>query len=144
MNEAIFGSFDGLTCVLGLIAAGYLTGNGRVIVLSALALAIGEMVAMFGGEYLSETRQRVGALRSAGIIGLAAGLGAFLPAVPFLFAPKPVALACTLALVAALAVLIAQARVGAHGVMRAYGQTFGLLVAAALLSIGATLAAGLL
>lgn len=138
-RQAIFGSFDGLTSALGVIAAAYLTGNAHVLVAAACGLAIASAVSMAGGEFLSETSQRKGALNRAGIMACATFIGSFLPAVPFLFLPKPVALAVTGVLVLVAAVVIAQFRVSAHGALRAYLQTFGILVAAASLSIGATL-----
>ena len=72
-------------------------------------------------------------------MAVATFIGSFLPALPFLFFVKPVALmvACVLVLVAA--VVIAQFRVPTQGVVRAYVQTYGILVMAAGLSIGVTL-----
>jgi len=138
-RQAIFGSFDGLTSALGVIAAAYLTGSTHVLVAAACGLAIASAVSMGGGEFLSETSKRSGALNRAGIMAVATFIGSFLPAIPFLFFVKPVSLIVACILVLAAAVVIAQFRVPTQGVVRAYLQTYGILVMAAGLSIGVTL-----
>jgi len=138
-RQAIFGSFDGLTSALGVIAAAYLTGNTHVLVATACGLAIASAVSMGGGEFLSETSQRSGELNRAGIMAAATFIGSFLPAIPFLFFARPFALMIACVLVLAAATVIAQFRVPTQGVVRAYLQTFGILMVAAGLSIGATL-----
>ena len=138
-RQAIFGSFDGLTSVLGVIAAACLVSNAHVVVVAACGLAIASAVSMAGGEYLSEMSRRTGELNRAGIMACATFIGSFLPAVPFLFLAKPAALVVAGVLVVAAAAVIAQFRLPTQGVERAYLQTFGILVVAAGLSIGATL-----
>jgi len=138
-RQAIFGSFDGLTSALGVIAAAYLTGNTHVLVATACGLAVASAVSMGGGEFLSETSQRSGELNRAGIMAAATFIGSFLPAIPFLFFAKPIALMVAGVLVLVAAAVIAQFRVQSQGVIRAYLQTYGILVVAAGLSIGLTL-----
>ena len=138
-RQAIFGSFDGLTSALGVIAAAYLTGNTHILVATACGLAIASAVSMAGGEFLSETSKRNGALNRAGIMAVATFIGSFLPAIPFLFFVKPVALMVACVLVLAAAAVIAQFRVPTQGVVRAYLQTYSILVVAAGLSILATM-----
>jgi len=139
MNEAIFGGFDGLTSVLGVIAAAYTSGNMHLLVVASLCLAIAAAVSMAGGEFLSETTGKAGGMHRAGIMAGATFIGAFLPAVPFLFLAKPLALGTGIVLVFCAAVVIAQMRVATHGIVRAYVQTFGVLFVAAGLSVGASL-----
>lgn len=139
IGQAIFGSFDGMTCVLGVIAAEYIAGDIRDLILSCLALAIGEAIAMCGGSYLSEI-VAVDRLKHALIIGIAACIGVILPVIPFLFMPRSIALVISALITIALGVAIAQARVAKEGAMRAYVQTFAILTAAAAASILVTLA----
>jgi VIT1/CCC1 family predicted Fe2+/Mn2+ transporter len=139
MREAIFGSFDGLVSALGVIAAAYLVGNAHLLVTAAAGLAIAAAVSMAGGAFLSEPTYQKGEAKRAGVMALATFVGAFLPAVPFLFFAKPVALIGTLVLVIAASTAIAQARVPTHGYRRAYLQTLVILVVASGLSIGMTL-----
>lgn len=138
----VMGCFDGLTCGAGTIAVSYLAGNTHLLVLVAVGLAIAEAVAMAGGQYLSEQASGISTLRHAGIIGIAAMTGTLVPALPFLFASKHIALIGTLVLLVAMAVLIAQVRVKSHGFRQAYGQTFAILLCAGGLSVGVTLLLG--
>ncbi len=140
MREAIFGSFDGMTSALGVVAAAYVTSSAHVLVIASICLAIASAVSMAGGMFLSEQGVQKDEMQRAGVMAGATFAGSFLPAVPFLFAPKPVALVLALVLVCGAAIVIAQVRVPTHGAVRAYAQTLGLLVVAAVLSIGATLA----
>ena len=139
MREAIFGSFDGMVSALGVIAAAFLASSAHVLVIAAAGLAVAAAVSMAGGAFLSEPTYQKGEVRRAGVMALATFAGAFLPAVPFLFLPKPAALYGTLLLVVAASVAIAQARVSTHGAARAYVQTFAILIVASLLSVGMTL-----
>jgi len=139
IQTSVFGSFDGMTSALGVIAAAYLTATPRFLVTAACGLAIAAAVSMAGGEFLSETQQSQGAVRRATIMAGATFIGAFLPALPFLLFAKPVALGVAVLLVMAAAVIIAQVRVSRHGWAKAYLQTFGILLCAGMLSIAVTL-----
>lgn len=139
IGKAIFGSFDGMTCVLGIIAAGYVSGDAHALVLGAIGLAIAEGVAMLGGSYLSEL-VAVDRWKHAAIIGIAACIGVLLPAIPFLFAPFSIALIISAGITIALAAVIAQMRVQESGALQAYAQTFAILLVAAAASILVTLA----
>lgn len=138
LSKVIFGSFDGMTCVLGVIAAGCVTGNMHALILAAIGLSLAEGVAMAGGTYLSEVAD-VQSVKHAGLIGGASCVGVLVPALPFLFAPKMVAIALSACLTCLLAVIIAQARVTSLGAIAAYAQTFAILLFAAGVSILVTL-----
>lgn len=123
VSKAIFGGFDGLICILGVIAGCYVTGDMHTLMLSAIGLAIAEGIAMFGGSYLSEM-VAVYRLRHAAIIGIAAAVGILIPALPFFFAPRNVAILLSLFLTCAFAAIIAQVRVKQMGWLEAYAQTY--------------------
>ncbi len=142
LSVFVMGSFDGLTCGAGTIAASYLAGNVHVLILVALGLALAEAVAMAGGQYLSEISSGVSTLKHAGIIGLSACLGVLLPALPFLLFVVPIALVACILMTVGMAMLIAQVRASSVGVARSYLQTFAILCAAGGLSVGITLLVG--
>lgn len=138
LSKAIFGSFDGMTCVLGVIAAGITTGDQHALILAAIGLALAESIAMAGGTYLSEITD-VHSIQHAAIIGGASLFGVLFPTFPFLFVPKPFAVAVSMALTCLLTVAIAQVRVSSLGFVRAYIQTFAIVLVAAGVSVLATL-----
>lgn len=138
VSKAIFGSFDGLTCVLGVIAAGYVSGDTHALILAAVGLAIAEGIAMAGGSYLSEM-VAVYRIRHAAIIGVASAVGILVPAFPFFFAPRRIAILLSLFLTCAFAMIIASFRIKTLGALEAYVQTFAIVLIAALVSIAVTL-----
>lgn len=134
VSKAIFGSMDGLTCVLGVIAAGYVANDMHTLLLAVVGLAIAEGIAMAGGSYLSEM-VAVYRVRHALVIGVAAAIGIIVPAIPFFFAPKNVAVLLSLFLVVAFTAIIAACRVKTLGWLEAYVQTFAIVLLCALVTI---------
>lgn len=142
LSKAIFGGFDGMICVWSLIASGYATGDVHMLVLSVVMLAINEGMAMSEGSFLSEL-VNVHRLSHALIIGIAASVGILLPALPFFFASRNVAILLAFALTVIMATVIAQIRARSMSTLEAYVQTFGMtLLATALSIIGALLLRG--
>lgn len=139
VSKAIFGGFDGLVCVLGVIAGCYVSGDMHTLVLSAIGLAIAEGIAMAGGSYLSEM-VAVYRLRHAVIIGVASAVGILIPALPFFFAPRNIAILLSFFLTCAFAAIIAQVRVKQMGWLEAYAQTYAIVFAVAVVTILATVA----
>lgn len=138
VSKAIFGSFDGLCCVLGVIAAGYVSGDIHALLLAVIGLSIAEGIAMAGGSYLSELVS-VYRMRHALIIGVASAVGILVPALPFFFAPRRIAILLSLFLVVCFAVIIAGFRIKTLGALEAYVQTFAIVLVAAVVSIAVTL-----
>jgi VIT1/CCC1 family predicted Fe2+/Mn2+ transporter len=138
LSKFVFGSFDGMTCVLGVVAGCYVSGNIHALILSVVGLAIAEGIAMAGGSYLSEL-VGIYRVRHALIIGIASAVGILVPAFPFFFAPAHVAILLSLFLTCVLAVIIAQVRVRTLGALEAYVQTFVLILMAAGVSVVVTL-----
>jgi VIT1/CCC1 family predicted Fe2+/Mn2+ transporter len=141
LGGAIFGTFDGMTSLLGVIAGALVAGSEHLLVVTAGGLAVAATVSMAGGQFLSDTGQ-AGARRRAAIMGLATFIGSFVPVVPYLFLGRTPATVCSLVVITLLALGIAQARVAKQGVAKAYLQTFAILIVAGGLSIIATLALG--
>lgn len=130
LRPAVFGTFDGVTAVLGILLS--LHGHPGWVLPSALGLAVAEGVGMAAGEWLSDSGSGFAA---SGVIGAATALGSLLPAVPFAVLPMPwAAVASALALVA-LGVGISAIRSRDRGWGRGLLETFGVL-AAALIAVG--------
>lgn len=138
LSKFVFGSFDGMCCVLGVVAGCYVSGDMHTLLLSVVGLAIAEGIAMAGGSYLSELVS-VYRVRHALIIGAASAVGILVPAFPFFFAPPHVALILSMFLTCVLAIIIAQVRVRTLGALEAYVQTFVLVLMAAGVSVAVTL-----
>ena len=127
LKQAIFGSFDGLTSALGVIAgllAAGVTDAGRILA-AALGLAVAATVGMGAGEYLSDTGHD---LRRAGVMAGATMTGSLAPALPFAFGYGTPQLTASVAVTAAGGLLI--------GRFRGYRVTFAILAVVAVLTVG--------
>ena len=131
-SQAIFGSFDGMVSVLGVIVA--LTVSPTLIP-AALGLAVASAVGMGAGEYLSDNGRSVGA---AGMMAGATLVGTLSPVLPVVLgAPWWSAIPVVLA----LAALVARQNALTRG-PRAWAETYLLLAIAAGATVALTLATG--
>jgi hypothetical protein len=119
-GEAVFGSFDGMTSVLGVIA-GLLGRPRHVIIAAAVGLAVASAVGMGAGEYLGD-RDR--SLRMAAVMAVATAVGTLLPVVPLLALPKLAGEIGAALVAVGLTVVIACYR-------RRWVETFGVLAVVA-------------
>ena len=79
-REEIFGSFDGMTSTLGVIAGLLATGaSANKILAAAIGIAVAATIGMGAGQYLSDGQRNV---RLAVVMGLATLVGSVLPAHP--------------------------------------------------------------
>src|SRR6516164_3591116 len=91
-KEAIFGSFDGMTSTLGVVAGLLATrSTASHIVAGAIGIAVAATIGMGAGQYLSDEQRD---LRKALVMAVATLIGSVLPALPFFFGTS---LACVLA-----------------------------------------------
>jgi VIT1/CCC1 family predicted Fe2+/Mn2+ transporter len=125
MRPAVFGSFDGLTAILGVLLS--LSHQPRLILPAALGLAVAEGVGMCAGEWLSDSDSGFGA---AAVIGLATAAGSILPAFPYALLPRGMAVAVSVAVFALMGTAISAARARERGWVRSLIETFGVLVVA--------------
>lgn len=129
-TEAIFGSFDGMTSTLGVVAGLLATkASATHVVAAAIGIAVAATVGMGAGQYLSDGRRN---LRKALVMALATLVGSVLPALPFLFGTTA---ACVLASI--VITLLASAVIGHY---RGYFVTYTILVVVSALTIGLSLA----
>jgi VIT1/CCC1 family predicted Fe2+/Mn2+ transporter len=124
-EATIFGVFDGMTSVVGVIAA--LAAHAPALVAGAIGLAIASALGMGAGEYLSDGD---GSLSAAVAIALATLVGTITPVIPFILFYGVLAISLSATLLVILGIIIAHLR-PENTWPKAYAQTFGLLLAAA-------------
>ena len=124
-REEIFGSFDGMTSTLGVIAGLLATGaSASKILAAAIGIAVAATIGMGAGQYLSDGQRN---LRLAVVMGLATLVGSVLPAIPFIFGTSK---ACILASVA-----ITLAAAGVIGHYRGYLITYSILAVVSVVTV---------
>jgi VIT1/CCC1 family predicted Fe2+/Mn2+ transporter len=125
IREAIFGSFDGMTSTLGVVAGLLATHAGASHILAgAIGIAVAATVGMGAGQYLSDDQR---SLRKAAVMALATLIGSVLPALPFIFGDTR---ACVIASIAITAVAA-----GVIGHYRGYLVTYSILVVVSVITI---------
>jgi VIT1/CCC1 family predicted Fe2+/Mn2+ transporter len=129
-REAIFGSFDGMTSTLGVVA-GLLAihATSPKILAAAIGIAVAATTGMGAGQYLSDGNRSA---RKALVMAVATLIGSALPALPYIFGAS---LAC---IVASGAITIIAA--GAIGYYRGYVVTYLTLLFVATVTVGLSIA----
>lgn len=129
-REAIFGSFDGMTSTLGVVAGLLVThANAQHIVAAAIGIAVAATVGMGAGQYLSDGQRN---LRKAIVMAVATLVGSVLPATPFAFGKS------TACVVASAGITLVAAGVIGH--YRGYVVTYSILMVVSVLTIGLSVA----
>jgi VIT1/CCC1 family predicted Fe2+/Mn2+ transporter len=130
IREAIFGSFDGMTSTLGVVAGLLATkASASHVIAAAIGIAVAATVGMGAGQYLSDGQRNV---RKALVMALATLAGSVLPAIPFLFGTSQACVIASLAITALAAAVI--------GHYRGYLVTYGILVVVSVITVGLSLA----
>lgn len=125
-REAIFGSFDGMTSTLGVVAGLLATkSNASHIVAGAIGIAVAATIGMGAGQYLSDDHRN---LRKAIVMAVATLIGSVLPALPFFFGKT------TGCVIASIAITFLAATVIGH--YRGYLVTYSILVVVSALTVG--------
>jgi VIT1/CCC1 family predicted Fe2+/Mn2+ transporter len=122
LRPAIFGAFDGLTVVLGVLFS--LTGHPSLVLPTAVGVAVAEGVGMAAGEWLSDSDSGFAASL---VIGVATIVGSIAPALPYAWLPPGPALIASVTVVAVLGAVITGMRSRARGWTRAVLETYGVL-----------------
>ena len=105
MRPVVFGLGDGLVSLLG--AVWFLSGHPTLVLGAAVSGGVTSAVSMAGFDSLSDSDRSV---RESCTLGLATGVGCTLPALPYGFLGGPAAVAVSVVICTALAVLIALIR----------------------------------
>ena len=125
VRPAVFGAFDGVVTVLGIL---FVLSGDHALLASAVGLAAAGTVSMAGGEWLSDSDHGPGA---SAVIGLTTGVGTLVPVAPYALWHGWAAAGVSVGLCAAVGAAIAWARSESRGgPARAFGETFGVLLAA--------------
>jgi VIT1/CCC1 family predicted Fe2+/Mn2+ transporter len=129
-REAIFGSFDGMTSTLGVVAGLLATRSSAPhIVAGAIGIAVAATIGMGAGQYLSDDQRSI---RKAVVMALATLIGSVLPAVPFFFG------ASTACVVASFVITLLAGGVIGH--YRGYVVTYTILIVVSILTVGLSMA----
>ena len=135
-KQIVFGGFDGLTSAVGLIVALVLSAHTGTLVIAVAGLAVASAVGMGAGEWLGDSESDFG---RALVMAAATAVGAFLPAIPFLFLARwPGAV---VAMMISLATAVSIGRVRGRGA-RGYVETLGITSVAVALSVAVSLFLG--
>jgi VIT1/CCC1 family predicted Fe2+/Mn2+ transporter len=130
LREAIFGSFDGMTSTLGVVAGLLATHTTAPRILAgAIGIAVAATVGMGAGQYLSEDDRN---LRKAGVMALATLVGSVLPALPFIFGGSLANVITSIVITVLAAAVI--------GHYRGYLVTYSILVVVSALTVGLSVA----
>jgi VIT1/CCC1 family predicted Fe2+/Mn2+ transporter len=126
LKEAIFGSFDGMTSTLGVVAGLLAThASASKIVAASIGIAVAATVGMGAGQYLSDGAKN---LRNAVVMAVATLIGSVIPAVPFLFGDSRACIAASIAVTAVAAAFI--------GHYRGYLVTYSILIVVSAVTVG--------
>jgi hypothetical protein len=129
-REAIFGSFDGMTSTLGVVAGLLATRSSAPhIVGGAIGIAVAATIGMGAGQYLSDGQRNV---RKAVVMALATMIGSVLPAIPLAFGTSTACVAASVAIT-----LLAAAVIGHY---RGYVVTYMILIVVSVLTVGLSIA----
>ena len=131
VRPAVFGAFDGLVTVLGILFA--LSAAPTTLVRSGIGLAAAGAVSMAGGEWLSAAADSPDKFWEAAAIGATTGAGTLIPVVPYMVGGGGVAAAVSAVLCLATAGLAAWLKTTENqelSLARSAAQTYGLLLAA--------------
>lgn len=127
---SIFGSVDGLTMFLGLVAGVIVSGQPSSAVWhAAIGGAMGELVGMTSGQFISD---KASGFRIALACGVAGAIACAAPAIPFTFMARHAALIAALVIAIVIGAVVAWLR--PEKGWRAIGETYGVLVLAGVLS----------
>lgn len=134
-ENAIFGSFDGLTTSIGVAAALTLSHHPSAsIIVAILAASLAAAIGMGAGKWLSDSDD---GFRESAVMFVATAAGGFLPAIPFLLTTPPTAFIISLGLASASGGAIGYLR---RRHIRGYIETFGILA----IVVAVTIAVGLI
>jgi VIT1/CCC1 family predicted Fe2+/Mn2+ transporter len=130
LKEAIFGSFDGMTSTLGVVAGLLAThASAQKIVAASIGIAVAATVGMGAGQYLSDGTRN---LRKALVMAAATLVGSVIPAILFAFGDSRASIAAAL-----IVTFLAAAVIGHY---RGYVVTYSILIVVTLVTVGLSIA----
>lgn len=138
-SEAIFGVFDGLVSVSGVII-GLLSAANGTLLSGAIGLAAASTVSMAAGEYLGDPERNVG--RSA-VMAVGTAVGTVSPIIPFVFLDRVPAVVVAVAVGLIFCSIIAWYRGTVDNQKtRSFVETYGVFVVSIAVTAVVTLLTG--
>jgi VIT1/CCC1 family predicted Fe2+/Mn2+ transporter len=141
LKPSIFGMFDGLTSLLGVLIP-LLTFTHILVFTTCIGLSVSSAISMGLGEYLSSDKfipRRTRVHRSV-YMGIFTAIGCFVPVIPFAFIGGSVALWIATAIYIGMTFVVAFMKKDELGWKQALTQTFVVSIVAVALVVCATLA----
>ena len=131
MKPSIFGMFDGLTSLLGVLIP-LINSNPVLIFRTCIGLAVSSALSMGLGEYLSsdKTIPKKNRVNNSAYMGLFTAIGCLAPVLPYLFTSGISALVLSLIIYLVLTVVVAVMKSSDLGWRSAIVQTFAISVIA--------------
>jgi VIT1/CCC1 family predicted Fe2+/Mn2+ transporter len=140
LKPSIFGMFDGLTTLLGVLIP-LLSYEHLLVFFTSVGLSVSSAISMGLGDFLSSDKDSPKKLRieSALYMGIFTGLGCILPVIPFAFVGGTVALVISIMIYLSLTLLVAYLKSADMGWKDSLVQTFAVSLIAVALVIAVTL-----
>lgn len=140
MKPSIFGMFDGLTSLLGVLIP-LLASTHMLLFVTCLGLSVSSAISMGLGEYLSsdKTLSKRSRMRSSIYMGIFTGIGCFLPVIPYIFIGGTIALVLFILIYVLLTLVVAAMKSKDLGWRNALVQTFLVSLAAVVVVVAATI-----
>lgn len=141
LKPSIFGMFDGLTSLLGVLIP-LLTFTHLLVFTTCIGLAVSSAISMGLGEYLSSDKSipKGKRLHSATYMGIFTAIGCFVPVIPFAFVGGAFALWLATGIYIGMTLVVAFMKKEDLGWKQALIQTFAVSIVAVALVVCATLA----
>lgn len=141
LKPSIFGMFDGLTSLLGVLIP-LLAFTHILVFITCIGLAVSSAISMGLGEYLSSDKSipKRSRIRAASFMAVFTAIGCFVPVIPFAFVGGSLALWSAIAIYIGMTFVVAFMKKEELGWKTALIQTFVVSALAVALVICATLA----
>lgn len=139
LKPSIFGMFDGLTSLLGVLIP-LLSYEHLLVFRTCLGLAVSSAISMGLGEYLSsdKTIPKKSRVNNSLYMGVFTGIGCLAPVIPFAFIGGSTALAISLVLYILLTCVVASMKSSDVGWKASLIQTFAISLVAVLSVVALT------
>lgn len=137
-GQEIFGSFDGLTSVLGVIVS-LLGAPLHVLLAGAAGLAASSAVGMGAGQYLADADRSI---RKALAMAVSTVVGTLIPVAPYLVLPRVPATVAAGVLCVAFGVAVSVIRSRSCPRKQAFVETFLVLALAAAVAVVVSVCTG--
>ena len=139
VKQAIFGSSDGATTTLGIIATSWFSGHSSAIPAAVVGASLAATVGMGGSEYISDPESNV---HRAGVMALGTLVGGLWPALPFFLGHGSgvLALCAAAALVLGGVIVRVKMRSGSE-LVPSMAEVYGVFIVASALATAAGLLA---